>query len=260
MQSLAPLPELSQALEDHQLTAVYQPIVPVNRRRRLSVEALVRWKHPDRGVLAPGEFLDATTGADDRAGLTCFMLATAATECRAWIDAGHDVGVAVNVWPTDLLDRRVRAALEAALAVVVEPERVTVEIVEQLCPIDDRSFEAALVAVARLGARLSLDDFGSGESSLFRLRRTHFDELKIDRVFVRDLATEPTDLAIVSFSVQLGHALGMEVVAEGVETEGVARALIDLGTDALQGYLFARPSPDPVSRPAARLRQQRQLP
>ena len=251
VESVASVVELVGGFERGELDLAFQPIVPLQqgrRRRRTVYEALLRWHHVARGALLPDDFLGAATNVGVRGALSAYVIRHAAEACSSWVAAGHDVGVAVNVWPSDIVNHRVRAAIDVVLSAGLAPDRLTIEVTERACPLDDRTFSAGLVSLARLGIRLSLDDFGTGDSSLARLRHVHFDEVKIDRVFVSGAAGDPTDRSIVGFSVQLAHALGMEAVAEGIESETTAAIAEELGADCGQGWLFGRPDAFPTSR------------
>ena len=135
----------------------------------------------------------------------------------------------------------------------IPPDRLTVEITEHACSVENGHLRSSFTALARMGVRLSLDDFGMGDSSLSRLQQLHFDEVKIDRSFVSHVCHRPTDRNIVEFTTRLAHSLGMKVVAEGVESAEVLRTLVDLGTDLAQGFHLHRPSL-PTEFPGVRLR------
>jgi EAL domain-containing protein (putative c-di-GMP-specific phosphodiesterase class I) len=237
--------ELLRAVQERELVVEFQPIVPIQSppKRRAVLEALVRWDHPRRGRLVPAAFLDAASSTEVCDKVTSYVMRNAGAACRDWVDLGWDVGVAVNVWPTDLVSGVVRQALDEVLETGLAPDRLTLEVTEGACDLDDVSFVRGLVSIARLGVRLSLDDFGTGDSTLSRLRHVHFDEVKVDRMFVTDAASDPTDRAIFRFSVQLAHALGMEAVAEGIETPAALALAREVGAEGGQGYLFAKSAP-----------------
>lgn len=236
------VPEIMQALERGQMFLEYQPVLPRGAKRRVSFEALLRWDHPALGPIGPDDFLPAIHSPVLRAEITGWVIRQAVEDCRRWVDRGWDVGVAVNVWPADLLHPRVRTLLGFVTRTGIDPDRLTIELTEAACPLEDPRMTAGVVAVARLGIRLSLDDFGTGESSLVRLQQLQFDDLKIDRRFVQDVVENPTDRAIVRFSIQLAHALGMCAVVEGVETAETAELIAEFGADAVQGFLYAEPA------------------
>ena len=236
------VPEIMQALERGQMFLEYQPVLPFGSQRRVVFEALLRWDHPALGAIGPDVFLPAVHSPVLRAEITSWVIRQATDDCRRWVSRGWDVGVAVNVWPADLLHPRVRALLSFVTRTGMEPDRLTIELTEAACPLEDHRMSAGVVAVARLGVRLSLDDFGTGESSLVRLQQLQFDDLKIDRRFVTNAVENPTDRAIVGFSIQLAHALGMAAVVEGVERADCAALMQEFGADAVQGYLYAQPA------------------
>lgn len=236
------VPEIMQALERGQMFLEYQPVFPFRGPRRVAFEALLRWDHPVLGTIGPDEFLPAVHSPVLRAEITSFVIRQATEDCRRWVARGWDVGVAVNVWPADLLHPRVRSLLSFVTRTGLDPDRLTIELTEAACPLEDPRMTAGVIAVARLGVRLSLDDFGTGESSLVRLQQLQFDDLKIDRRFVTNAVESPTDRAIVRFSIQLAHALGMAAVVEGVEHPDCAALVHEFGADAVQGYLYAQPA------------------
>ncbi len=246
--------DLLGAIEAGHLALDYQPIVEAASGRIVSLEALVRWPRPGQGRLRADEFLPLAEHSGLGGSLTAFVLRRAIRDCARWLAEGLAASVAVNVSPSVLGDDLVPAVVASALDDHgVDPRWVTVEITERAYPHDPVLLRDALVALARLGVHLSLDDFGTGESSLARLQQLHFDEIKIDRSFVSDLAESWTDREIVRHTTALAHALGCRVVAEGIDRPQVLRAVRDLGVDRLQGYLLARPAP------LARLRALRSL-
>jgi EAL domain-containing protein (putative c-di-GMP-specific phosphodiesterase class I) len=242
--SLGTAVALLEAIEHYQLFCQYQAVFDLRRRAVCGVEALIRWDHPRHGVLGPADFLPPDMSGGLGGALTCYVLDQAIGQCAAWQAAGIDVPVAVNVSPGRLVDDLVPARVAALLADRgVAPDRLTVEVTEQRCGVDPDAIRHSLTTLARLGVRLSLDDFGIGESTLSRLQQLHFDEVKIDRSFVRDMGHEPTDRNIVSFASQLAHSLGMQVVAEGVESAEALALLTAMGVDRAQGFHLHRPAP-----------------
>ena len=241
---LASAMDLLQAIDERRLLVYYQAISDPVTREVKGAEALVRWEHELLGVLEPAAFLPADMSGGLGWALTNFVLEEAVRQCGLWRRGGLDIGVSVNIAPgrlaDDVLPAHIAAVLERSR---VPPHLLTVEITEQRCSADPTGIRRALVALSRLGVRISLDDFGTGDSSLRRLRQLHFDEVKIDREFVTNLATEPADRHIVRFATGLAHDLGIRVVAEGVETEPCLAVLASLGVDLVQGYLLHRPAP-----------------
>jgi EAL domain-containing protein (putative c-di-GMP-specific phosphodiesterase class I) len=207
------------------------------------VEALLRWRHEERGVLLPGAFLPPDPGSGLGTAITDFVFEEAIAQCSEWRIRGLDVGVSVNVWPGRLVDESVPETVLALLRRFDVPARLlTIEVTEQASTIDASAVRDTFTALSRIGVRLSLDDFGLGDSSLSRLQQLHFDELKIDRSFVTDALTEPTDRNIIEFATGLAHSLGIQVVAEGVESAGVVDLLTSLDVDFAQGFHLQRPT------------------
>ena len=235
---------LLEAIDARQLTVHYQALYALPARRVCGYEALVRWEDPTRGLLHPAEFLPADMDGGLGWALTNFVLDEAIRACAGWQRDGVAAGVSVNISPGRLADEVLPAHLLDLLERHgVEPQWLTVEITESRCSADPIGVKRALVALSRLGVRISLDDFGTGDSTLVRLKDLHVDEIKVDRCFVEGVASDPTDRYIVTFATALAHSLGMKVVAEGVETEGCLEALETLGVDIAQGYLLHRPAP-----------------
>jgi diguanylate cyclase (GGDEF)-like protein len=234
--------DLGAAIVDGQLVVHYQPLYTV-AGNLAGVEALVRWEHPSRGLLLPGDFLPIAEENDLVCEITNFVLETAARDAARWEAAGTPVGVAVNISGRDLADprlpERVRAQLERHR---VAPRVLTLEITENGLA-TTREAGARLAALREAGVRISLDDFGTGFAPLSTLRTLPVDEIKIDRSFVRDIDQVERDAALTGALVRLGHDLGLHVVAEGVETPAAARRLTELGCDTLQGFLLGRPLP-----------------
>jgi diguanylate cyclase (GGDEF)-like protein len=237
--------ELRQAIEREQLVLHYQPIVDLARARVIGVEALVRWRHPERGVLAPGAFIDVAERTGLIADIGGWVLEAAARQHAAWarMGLGH-LFVAVNAsgrqFRRGLLLDQVRTALARSGA---DPARIQVEITEHTLVEDVASNVRTLAALRELGVQIAIDDFGTGLSSLAYLKRLPIDKLKIDRSFVRDLPAASEDAAIVAAILSMARALGLQVVAEGIETTPQRDLLHGLGADHGQGFLFSRPVP-----------------
>ncbi len=240
---LALLGDLRRALEDGgQLGLHYQPKVSLDGQTLVGVEALLRWAHPTRGAISPSEFIPVAEGTGLIHPLTQLTLDLAIEQVGEWLRAGHEVAVAVNVSTRCLLDVDLPVRIEAILRQHAVPARLLrLEITESTLIADPNRALSVLNHLASLGIRLSIDDFGTGFSSMSYLKRLPIDELKVDRSFVTDMASQPADEAVVRSIVELGHNLGLHVVAEGVETDQAVSALRDLGCDVAQGFLFARP-------------------
>jgi len=236
---------LRAALTRQELVLHYQPQFELNTGRISAVEALLRWQHSERGLVLPGEF---TAIAED-SGLIVpvgqWVLRQACAQCRAWRDAGlSSFGIHVNVSAAQFKRDDIPSVVSEVLAETgLPPSGLGLEVTESLLACDIPATAEALYHLRRLGVQLSLDDFGTGYSSLNYLAQFPFDELKIDKSFVRGLLTEPKDAAIVRAIIGMGHALGMRVVAEGVERIEQECALVAAGCDAIQGYLLSAPQP-----------------
>jgi diguanylate cyclase (GGDEF)-like protein len=230
------------AIDDGQIEVHYQPKVALATKQVIGAEALVRWRHPELGMLNPDEFISIveTTGLVDV--LTSFVLDRSLRQVRQWLDDGLQLSVAVNLSVRNLDDRdfpdRVGEALRRHS---VPPGLVSFEITESAVM---REPERALPVLRRLheiGVGLAVDDFGTGYSSLAYLRRLPVDEVKIDKSFVLGMGSDLSDLAVVRAIVDLGHSLSLTVVAEGVEEDAVRLQLTEMGCDIAQGFLFSRP-------------------
>jgi len=236
---------LHRALERNELRVHYQPVVSLHDRSCIGAEALVRWAHPDRGLLAPAQFIDLAeeTGLILPAGR--WVIEEACRRSREWrMEHGPGFVVSVNLSSRQLsnpdLVEHVRSALDDTGA---DAAGLCFEITENVLMDDAEATMGAITALKRLGVGLSIDDFGTGYSSLGYLKRFPVGAVKVDRSFIDGLGSDPEDSAIVAAVIGLGHALGLTVIAEGVETDRQLAELAVLGCDAAQGYLFARPGP-----------------
>jgi diguanylate cyclase (GGDEF)-like protein len=235
--------DLRHAVERGEMMLHYQPKLCSQTGELAGVEALLRWKHRERGMVSPGEFIPVAERFGLIGELGTWVLGEACRQVRVWLDAGLEIPVAVNVSVHQLrqtdLEARVRDAL---LRHQVPPHLLMLEITESVAMENIDASLKVLDMLAAIGVHLSIDDFGTGYSSLSYLRRLPAKQLKVDRSFVRDLddGTEGS-VAIVEAVVRLAHALKLQVVAEGVETESQALCLRQLGCDQLQGFLFAKP-------------------
>jgi EAL domain-containing protein (putative c-di-GMP-specific phosphodiesterase class I) len=236
--------EMRAALAEDQLVLHYQPLADLASGELRGVEALVRWRHPERGLLAPGAFLPAIEHTDLMRELSHRVLSMAMVQAAAWRDAGLTWRVSVNLSATDLLDRQLVDDVAALLRRhSVPPGQITLEVTESVLMTDPQRAMVVLGELRTLGVRLALDDFGTGWSSLTHLQRLPVDEIKIDRSFVAAMAAEARAAAIVSSTVDLAHAVGLRVVAEGIEDEATWSRLRAVGCDAAQGYYLSRPLP-----------------
>lgn len=235
--------ELRRALERNELTLHYQPVVELASKRIVGVEALVRWLHPERGLLAPAEFIDVAEKSGLVVELGQQVLMIALQQVVEWDARGLDgFTVAVNASARQLREGLLLGQVTRALKQhPVQPDRLVIEITEHSLVDHHASTMQALLELRQLGTRIAIDDFGTGLSSLAYLRRLPVDKLKIDRSFVRELPGNGGDAAIVRAIVSMAHALGLSVVAEGIETQAQFAFLLDAGVEAGQGYAIARP-------------------
>ncbi len=237
--------DLSGACERSELLLHYQPILHLGEQRVTGIEALVRWQHPQRGLLWPGEFIPLAEETGLIREIGAWVMEEAFTQSRRWHRAGIDnVRVGVNVSARQLGQHGFVDSV-AELLDRLGPDEVLphMELTESVLMADPDASARILAELRELGIRLSLDDFGTGYSSLAYLQRFPVDVLKIDRSFVAGIDRAPRNRALVGAIVQLGHALDMLVLAEGVETDGEREVVTDLGCDLLQGFLIARPAP-----------------
>ena len=234
--------DLRRAIPAGELQAYYQPKARLSDGVVTSVEALVRWQHPDRGFIHPDDFIPTAEETGLIAPLTRMMLEASLAQCRAWRDTGYDLGVSVNLAVRSLLDTELPRTIEGLLAEFGVPgDRLTLEITESGVMADPTRTIAVLERLAAIGVKLSVDDFGTGYSSLSYLRRLPVHEVKVDKSFVFRMATDAGDAAIVQSIIELGHNLGLSTVAEGVEDSRIWGLLRDLGCDDAQGYYISKP-------------------
>ena len=241
---LALIGELRRAIADGELVLHYQPRADADTGDVHMVEALVRWQHPEHGLLGPDEFIPLAEQTGLIRKLTLSVLDTALGQCAAWNSEGRRLGVAVNITGRELVDLRFPDEVRKLLTKwAVQPGQLELEVTESTIMADPPSARAVIAKLNELGVGLAIDDFGSGQSSLGYLTQLPISVLKIDKSFVLKMADDPRDEAIVHAAIDLGHNLSLEVVAEGVETEDLRRRLEALGCDTLQGYCVGRPQP-----------------
>ncbi|WP_280151124.1 EAL domain-containing protein [Piscinibacter sp. XHJ-5] len=234
--------DLRHAIARGELRLLYQPIIDLKQHRMVGVEALLRWRHPELGLVPPTEFIAIAESSGIIVDIGQWVLLTACRQARAWSDAGHaGVHVAVNVSARQIR-RGLRAQVDDALAATgADPHALAIEITEHSMVEDIDSNVAELAALGELGIQVAVDDFGTGLSSLAYLKRLPINKLKIDRTFVKDLPQDADDAAIARAIVSMARSLGLTVVAEGVETEAQRDFLIAQGCECAQGFLYSPP-------------------
>ena len=239
--------ELRLALERDEFRIYYQPQLVISNQKIVGVEALLRWEHPRRGLLAPGEFMEVAQDAGLMPGITAWVLESACIQCEAWRAAGlPDIRMGVNLSHEDITRGTLIGVVENVLKKSrLDPRYLELEITESFIMGESEIAIHALEQLRTLGVSLAIDDFGTGYSSLEYLKRLPINRLKIDQSFVKDVSVNSDDLAIVHAIIALGHSLGMVVIAEGVETKEQRDTLLAQGCDELQGYLVHYPlTPD----------------
>jgi diguanylate cyclase (GGDEF)-like protein len=241
---LALAAELRRALDERELVLHYQPKADLTDDRIVAVEALVRWEHPEHGLLTPDQFVPLAEATGLIRELTLRVLDEALRQQRAWRDDGIELRVAVNLSARDLYDLTLPATVAELLATHDVPATgLELEITESVIVADPMRARAILNRLSEMGIVLAVDDYGTGYSSLGYLKRLPIDEMKIDRSFVMQMTDDRNDAAIVRSTVELGRNLGLRVVAEGVETAAAWAHLKALGCDFAQGYYLSRPVP-----------------
>ncbi len=243
--------DVQHALAREEFCLVYQPIVSASGSQRVSFEALLRWKHPKRGLLAPGDFEEVFDDPKVASEIGHRVIDRAISQAAVWEKAGLEFGrIAVNVTSADFALGGFAEYVDSKLREHdVGPERLCIEVTERVFL--GRSAFGVTEALDKLhdaGIEIALDDFGTGFASLSHIKKFPIDRLKVDRSFVRDMETNPDNLAIVRTIIQLGSSLGIAITAEGVETKHQLALLRTMGCDCIQGYLFSRPL-DPAAIP-----------
>ena len=233
--------DLSESLRRGQMRMRYQPVVDLNTGETTGFEALLRWQHPERGLIAPGEFLDVAEETGMITALGEWVIRQSLADVAAM---PGNLRIAINLSPTQVKNPNLVATVAQAIhATNIAPERVELEITEHVLMDQEEAGHATLIRLRELGIRIALDDFGTGYSSLGYLRRFPFDRIKIDRTFVTEVATDMGSQAIVSTVTRLADALGMDTTAEGIEDPRQLDLLRKLGVQEAQGYLISRPVP-----------------
>jgi EAL domain-containing protein (putative c-di-GMP-specific phosphodiesterase class I) len=236
--------DLRRALDAGQIEVHFQPKVTIADRRLVGVECLARWNHPAHGVVAPEDFIAVAEHTGQLGRLTEVVLNEGLRRCREWAAADRPLAIAVNLSVRTLLDPRLSELVEGLLAEYgVAAGQLTFEIAEPGMPDETERVLPALKRLRELGVRISVDDFGTGASSLAYLRRLPVQEVKIDHNFVQGMAVDSGDRAIVRAVIGLAREFGLTVVAEGVESELTLELLEEMGCGIGQGFLFSRPLP-----------------
>jgi diguanylate cyclase (GGDEF)-like protein/PAS domain S-box-containing protein len=244
LERLALLAELREAVARDELVLHYQPKVALNDRTVVGVEALVRWQHPKRGLLGPDLFIPLAEQSGVIRLLTSWILRAALQQVRAWQTVGPAVPVAVNLSPNSLQEQDLTAEIAALLEETgVSPDLLEIEITESAYMARPQAVINTLEQLRQMGVHVAIDDFGTGYSSLSYLTQLPADEVKIDRSFVRGMVDNERHATIVRSIVELGHSLGLRVVAEGLEDERTYRWLKAINCDAAQGYYLGPPAP-----------------
>ena len=235
---------LHQAIAQRQFVLHYQPQIETGSGRLVGVEVLVRWQHPERGLVPPNKFIPIAEESDLIIRLGEWILQEACRQLSVWHSMGLDLRLAVNLSARQLRSKNLlRQVKEVLLKHDLKPGQLELEITESVAMEDADNTLRMLAQLRELGVELAIDDFGTGYSSLSHLKLMPLHRLKIDRSFVKDIETDPDDAAICAATISLAHNLGLSVVAEGVETEAQFAFLGNLGCECAQGFLFSRPLP-----------------
>jgi diguanylate cyclase (GGDEF)-like protein len=241
---LAMIADLRQAIQRRELRVAFQPKLDPRTNKVVGAEALARWHHPEHGHVPPDLFIPLAEHSGLIRPLTNHILEMALRRCATWRRDGHDIHVAVNLSAHALHDARLPELVSRLLGQTGVPaSALTLEITESSIMADPASSAVTLERLHALGAKLAVDDFGTGYSSLGRLRELPIHEVKVDKSFIQRLTVDHRDRAVVRSAIQLGHALDLEVVAEGVEDSDTYLYLAREGCDTVQGYYLSRPLP-----------------
>jgi len=243
------LGELRQGLDCEEFVVYYQPKIAVDTGELVGVEALVRWQHPTRGLLLPGEFIALAEESTLIHRLTTVVIDSALHCCRTWLDQGLRLPVAVNVSARSLCDPQFPAMVSDRIASAGVPASLlTIELTEGTALAHPGVALGILQKLRDTGVHLSVDDYGTGYSTMAYLKNLPVTELKIDQAFIKGVSNDPHDAAIAQSATDLGHNLGLSVVAEGVEDEMTLTTLKSIGIDVAQGYHIGRPMPENLLR------------
>jgi diguanylate cyclase (GGDEF)-like protein/PAS domain S-box-containing protein len=236
--------ELRLALQRNEFELFYQPQVNLIDGRVIGAEALIRWRHPERGLVAPGEFMPVVNTSPISEPLAAWVLETGCRQARQWELAGHQIRVGVNLSPSQLHSGDLASSVAELLAATgLSPSLLELEVTEDILLQDEQRVLDIFRRIQDLGVRIVFDDFGTGYASLSYLKKFPLDGLKIDRSFVFGLLSDSDDAAIVSSTVSLSKQLGLSVIAEGIENGPTADLLVRMGCEHGQGYFFGKPMP-----------------
>jgi diguanylate cyclase (GGDEF)-like protein len=236
--------DLRDALRRREIVLHYQPILDLRKGKVTGAEALARWRHPSRGILQPAAFLGLLADAGLMGPFTMSVLDQAFIQQAKWSEQGYDIGVSVNISAASLRDEELPAKVGALLSKHrINPARITLELTEDSFIADPEQALLVLDQLRALGVELSIDDFGTGFSSLTYIRRLPVSELKLDRTFLTGAPRDKRAVSVIRSTVDLAHSLGLRIVAEGIEDLDALALVDDLGCDAAQGYLMGRPVP-----------------
>ena len=238
---LSLLSEIKRAIEKDELQLFFQPKVTFGDSSLLSVETLLRWQHPSRGLIPPDEFIPFAEHTGAIRLITRWVVAKAMTQARNWVDQGLMIKMSLNISARDLLDSDFSGYVDQCLKDhEVAPSLICMEITESALMEDPIKARRTVEELHRLGLSISIDDYGTGYSSLAYVKNLPVNELKIDREFIKNMIENKEDVAIVRSTIELGHNLGLKVVAEGIEREEEMQMLNDFGCDEAQGYLISK--------------------
>jgi diguanylate cyclase (GGDEF)-like protein/PAS domain S-box-containing protein len=235
---------LALAIERDEFELFYQPQVRLRDGSIIGAEALIRWRHPERGIVAPGEFMPVVNTSPISERIAGWVLQTACNQARAWEIAGRGVRVGINLSPSQVQSGDLAEVIAQVLgATGLTPSLLEIEVTEDILLQDEEKVFESFEKIQKLGVRIVFDDFGTGYASLSYVKKFPLDGLKVDRSFVRDLLFDTDDAAIVGSTIGLSKQLGLSVIAEGIENRPTADFLLTLGCEEGQGYFFGRPMP-----------------
>jgi EAL domain-containing protein (putative c-di-GMP-specific phosphodiesterase class I) len=241
---LATEEDLVRALIKNEFELFYQPQVCLESKRVIGAEALIRWRHPSRGLVPPIEFIPVANATTVANGLSRWVVDTAWRQASRWAAAGHELRIGINLSPCQFADDSLSAQVEALLRdAPIRPDLIELEVTEDILLEDEAQAKTAIESLKRVGVRLVFDDFGTGFGSLSYLKSFPLHGLKIDRSFVKDALSSESDRTIVRSVIGLAEGLDLSVIAEGIEDAATADLLLAMGCREGQGYYFGKPCP-----------------